>query len=144
MNGSRVLPWFCYLIGKNATACYGVKTGANCFAFWQVDTHGITLFLNLMNGSSGVSLEKSLVACEVAQMVGEVGQDCYQVATQFSKKLCDAPILPKEPIFGVNNWYWAYGRISRDTIKVETKQLMEMTTGTKNKPYRRIITFCTF
>ena len=49
--------------------------------------------------------------------------------------MCEKPVLPKTPVFGVNNWYWAYGRISRETIKVETKQLMEMTTGTKNKPY---------
>ena len=135
VNGSRVLPWFCYLIGDNKTACYGVKTGANCFAFWQVDTHGITLFLNLTNGWNGVQLEKPLLACEVVQTEGEIGQDCYDVATQFSKKLCDSPILPKEPIFGVNNWYWAYGNISKEVVLQETDYLLRMTGKTKHRPY---------
>lgn len=135
VNGSRVLPWFCYLIGNNKTACYGVKTGADCFAFWQVDTHGITLFLNLMNGSNGVQLKTPLLACEVVQSVGEIGQDCYEVASQFSKKLCDKPVLPKEPIFGVNNWYWAYGNISREIVLEETDYLLKMTGKTKHRPY---------
>ena len=132
---SRLMPWFCYAIGEGRTACYGVKTGADCFASWMVDTHGVTLFLNLTNGSGGTSLKEPLVACEVVQLIGDTGEDPYKVAKRFSYMLCDAPVLPKEPIFGVNNWYWAYGRISHESVMNETDYLMKMCKGAKHRPY---------
>lgn len=132
---SRVLPWFCYVRSANQTACYGVKTGADCFALWQVDTHGITLFLNLCCGNDGTDLKEPIVACEVVQFFGAEGEDTYHTARRFSRLMCDKPILPQSPIFGVNNWYWAYGDISREIVIEETNYLMQMTDGCKNQPY---------
>ncbi len=132
---NRVLPWFTYLYGDNTTACYGVKTGANSFAFWQVDTHGITLFVNLCSGNSGVQLKEELLALEVVELFGEKGEDVYKTAKRFSPIMCDNPIPTKGPIFGVNNWYWAYGRISHAIVEKETEYLMQMCKGTKNPPY---------
>lgn len=131
----RVLPWFCYVCEEGATSCYGVKTGANCFAFFQVDTSGITLFLNLCNGRNGTRLSKPLVACEVVEFHDRKGRDVYKTAAGFSKLMCENPVLPKAPVFGVNNWYWAYGDISCESVLKETDYLTEMTRGCKNKPY---------
>lgn len=133
--GSRMMPWFCYLKGDDTVKCYGVKTGADCFASWFVDVHGVTLFLNLTNGKDGTDLKEPLVACEVAELEGERYEDSYTVAKRFSAMLCDKPVIPKEPIFGVNNWYWAYGKISFDSVMTETDYLMEMCGGTKHRPY---------
>ena len=131
----RVMPWYVTLVGDNRSAFYGLKTGPNCLGFWMADSRGVTLFLNLQNGSRGTDLKEPIVACEVVEYFSKEGESTYKAAQKFASLMCEKPVLPKTPIFGVNNWYWAYGRISRDTIKVETKQLMEMTTGTKNKPY---------
>ena len=119
VRAGRVLPWFCYLRHDGKTSCYGVKTGADCFAFFQVDTDGITLFLDLCCGADGTDLQEPLLACEVVELFGEVGEDCYQVACRFAKFMCENPVLPKQPIFGVNNWYWAYGDISHDIVMEE-------------------------
>ena len=132
---SRVLPWFCYVRSETQTACYGVKTGADCFALWQVDTHGVTLFLNLCCGNDGTDLKEPIVACEVVELFGEDGEDVYKTARRFSAVMCENPVLPKTPVFGVNNWYWAYGNISRESVLRETDHLMEMAAGCKNKPY---------
>ncbi len=131
---NRVLPWYCVLKGGDVTACYGVKTGANCFAFWQVDTHGITLFLNLKSGEDGTDINEPLLACEVVQMVSE-NQDCYDVVNSFCAKMCDNPVMPKTPIFGVNNWYWAYGDITAKTVREEADCLSQLCKDTINKPY---------
>jgi len=131
----RALGWFCYVKGGDRIACYGVKTGADCFAFWQVDVRGVTLVLNLCNGAVGTDLKEPLLACEVVEMVGDEGEDAYAVAKRFSARLCERPVLPREPIFGVNNWYWAYGRISRESVRVETDQLLAMCDGTHHRPY---------
>jgi alpha-galactosidase len=132
---NRILPWFTYLYADKKTACYGVKTGADSFAYWRVDTHGITLFVNLCCGNEGVNLTEPLLALEVVELFGEKNEDVYSVAKRFSSIMCEKPVLPKEPIFGVNNWYWAYGEISQEVVEKETDYLMEMCKGTKHRPY---------
>lgn len=131
----RVLPWFCYVMAGEETSCYGVKTGADCFAFFQVDTSGITLFLNLCSGNNGTDLSEPLLACEVVELHAPTGADVYKTAAEFAKMTCDVPVLPKTPVFGVNNWYWAYGDISYESVLRETDYLMQMTSGCKNAPY---------
>lgn len=134
VRAGRVLPWLCYLRHDGKTSCYGVKAGADCFAFFQVDANGITLFLNLCNGLQGTDLQEPLVACEVVELIEQAG-DCYQAVAEFSRRMCDNPIRPKQPIFGVNNWYWAYGDITRESVLKETDYLLKMTQGCKNRPY---------
>lgn len=132
---SRVLPWYCYVMEESKMSCYGVKTGADCFAFFQVDTSGITLFLDLCNGVDGTDIQEPLVACEVVERFGKEGEDYYKTAQAFAKQMCDDPVLPKEPIYGVNNWYWAYGDISHEIVMEETDHLMQLTKGCKHRPY---------
>lgn len=135
VQSSRVLPWFCYVRGENKTACYGVKTGADCFAFWQVDTHGVTLFLNLCCGNDGTHVKEPFVACKAVELFGAEGEDVYYTARRFSAMMCEKPVLPVTPVFGVNNWYWAYGNITKESVLREADYLAEMTSGCKNRPY---------
>lgn len=132
---SRVLPWYCYLRTGKSLACYGVKTGANAFAFWQVDPKGITLFLNLCCANHGTHLKAPICACEIVQLFSNGEESVYVTAQNFCRKMCDKPVLPKTPIFGVNNWYWAYGCITKESVLKETEQLLRMTEGCSNKPY---------
>lgn len=130
----RSMAWNCVVKGDERYTGYGVKTGADCFAYWFVDTRGVTLFLNLCNGNDGTDLKQPLLACEVVEYFGKYGEDGYSVYKNLCKKMCDNPVLPKTPIFGVNNWYWAYGNISRESVLDETDYLTEMTSGVKNRP----------
>ncbi len=131
----RALPWFCYVIADGKMKCYGVKTGADCFASWYVDSKGLTLFLDLSNGSGGTNLKEPLLACELVELDGKDGESSFDTASKFARIMCDNPILPKQPIFGVNNWYWAYGNISAEIVLQETDYLMKMAKGTKHRPY---------
>lgn len=131
----RVLPWFCYAKSKDFIACYGVKTGPDAFVSWQIDPHGVTLFINLLSGNNGTDLLEPLIACEVVQHESLEGEDAFFVAKRFAKIMCDTPVLPSSPIYGVNNWYWAYGKISRESVKQETEQIVRLCDGVKNRPY---------
>ncbi len=135
LRPERCLPWFCYVVADGGMRCYGVKTGTNCFASWYVDSKGITLFLDLSNGTGGTDLKEPLLACEIVELEGEKDESAFDVASRFSKMMCDNPVLPKEPVFGVNNWYWAYGNISKKIVLEETDYLMQLTKGTKHRPY---------
>ena len=135
----RPLPWLFYCKDDNGKiGCYGVKTGADCFAFWQLDSHGVTLVLNLTCGADGTDLKAPLTACEIVQYFSDDNANSFDVAKQFCSMLCEKPVLPKTPIFGVNNWYWAYGDISFDKILEETDYLIKMTDGVKHQPYEII------
>ena len=131
----RVMPWFTYVIEDGQMSCYGVKTGADAFVFFQVDPDGITMFINLCNATNGTDLQEALVACEVVERFAQKGEDYYKTAQAFAKQMCDNPVLPKTPIFGVNNWYWAYGNVSYDIVCEEVDQLMKLAEGCKNAPY---------
>ena len=135
MMAHRRLPWFCYLRAGDRLGCYGVKTGPNCFAFWQADTHGLTLFLNLMAGSCGADLQEPILACQIVERFSREGESPYQAAAAFAGCMCTDPVLPKEPVFGVNNWYWAYGSITRETVMKEVDYLSEMTVNVQHRPY---------
>lgn len=130
----RPLPWFCIARDREATLCYGVKTGCDCFAFFQLDTHGITLYLNLMSGAAGTDVKESFTACVVTETACQGNESVYDTVRRFMAMLCDKPVLPKEPIFGVNNWYWAYGDISRESVLREATYLQELSHGTHHRP----------
>ena len=136
VNGARSLPWFSYIKDESKTMCYGVKTGANCFASWHIDTHGVTLFMNLTCGVDGTDIKEPLLACEVVELCGNDGESSFAVAKEFSTLMCENPKFPKEPVYGVNNWYWAYGNISEESVLREADYLIKMTSKCeKHRPY---------
>ncbi|MFR7743973.1 MAG: hypothetical protein ACLU3I_12305 [Acutalibacteraceae bacterium] len=120
--------------GRETTLCYGVKTGCDCFAFFQLDCHGVTLFLNLMSGAAGTDVKVPFTACVVTETVSTAEESVYDTAKRFMHMLCEKPVLPKTPVFGVNNWYWAYGSICDEGVLREADYLAQMTDGVKNRP----------
>lgn len=49
--------------------------------------------------------------------------------------MCDRPIEVKRPVFGVNNWYWAYGNINYESVMEEAGQLAELASDAVLSPY---------
>ena len=56
------LPWYFHAFDGERLDSYGVKTGANSFAYFQPDPAGITLWLDVRNGGSGVELTERFSA----------------------------------------------------------------------------------
>lgn len=68
-DADRVMPWYFLAATGRGTHGYGVVTGAGAFCFWQADAEGISLWLDVRNGGSGVRLgDRSLAAAEVAAL----------------------------------------------------------------------------
>jgi alpha-galactosidase len=88
-----------------------VKTGAASICSWQADAGGITLWLDVSNGGGGVELgERRLEAATIVFRKGHPGESALDAARAFCRMMCDKPILPAQPIYGSNNWYYAYGQ----------------------------------
>jgi alpha-galactosidase len=49
--------------------------------------------------------------------------------------MCTDPIFPEKPVYGSNNWYYAYGHSSQDEILADTDYLISLTEGLENRPF---------
>jgi len=111
LAGERFMPWYFLASGGGVTNGYGVKTGARSICCWQADAGGITLWLDVSNGGGGIELgERRLEAATIAVRKGRAGESPYDAAHAFCRALCDKPTLAAQPIYGSNNWYYAYGQ----------------------------------
>ena len=135
--GERPLPWYFLAFDGRATHGYGVATGASCFAFWQVDPSGISLWLDLRSGGSAVRLgPRTLEAAVVRVRHGTTEEGAFQSARSFCRQLCTHPRLPSAPVYGGNNWYYAYGQnCSAAAIERDTGLVAELAPSGQNRPF---------
>jgi alpha-galactosidase len=49
--------------------------------------------------------------------------------------MCAAPRLPRQPVYGINDWYYAYGNNNPDLILRQTALMTELATDTGNRPF---------
>jgi alpha-galactosidase len=104
----RVMPWYFATHDGRACHAYGVKTGAGSFCFWQLDPEGVSLWLDLSNGGSGVQLgQRALAAAAIVARKGIAGEEPTGALHQFCRQMCSQPTPVLQPIYGTNDWYYA-------------------------------------
>lgn len=135
MIPQRKMPWYFQVYDGEKLNCFGVKTGADAICQFQCDDSGITLWVDVRNGGGGVHLKEPLVAAQVVCREGRTGESPFEASRAFCRQMCENPVLPKTPVFGVNNWYWAYGKISHEIVLQETDNLMDMCCDAIDAPY---------
>ena len=115
----RALPWYFSTFDGQAYHSYGVKTGPASLCFWQLDPAGVSLWLNVSNGGSGVQLgQRSLLAATIVSRQGNGHEDGFDAVHDFCKQMCAKPTLAFPRVFGTNDWYYAYGKNSaRQTLE---------------------------
>ena len=132
----RVMPWYFATSDLRATHGYGVKTGASALCFWQLDSQGISLWLNLSNGGSGVRLGgRKLPAAAVVTREGSDGEDSISAVRRFCALLCDTPRLPAGPVYGSNDWDYAYGKNTQDQILRDVDLVAALAPSRGTRPY---------
>jgi len=136
-DADRIMPWYFLAATGQGTHGYGVKTGANAFCFWQVDAEGISLWLDVRNGGSGVQLgDRRLAAAEVVALRGDPDVSPYRAAVALCRALAGPPRLPERPVYGSNNWYYLYGEhMSAENVLRDVEQLAELSPIAVNPPY---------
>lgn len=133
--GGRALPWY-FLVAADETqwGC-GVKVRPSAMCFWQMDQQGITLTLDVRCGGTGVWLDgRTLLAAQVV-FAKMTGMDSFRAAVEFCKVMCPDPIFPDRPVYGSNNWYYAYGESSQEEILSDTDYVAKLTKGLENPPF---------
>lgn len=113
----RVMPWYFATWDQTACHSYGVRTDARSLCFWQLDPDGVSLWLNVANGGSGVELgSRRLVMATVLARRGEPGRPAIDALSSFCHSLCARPSRPIVPIYGANDWCYSYGHSTAETI----------------------------
>jgi len=132
----KKMPWYFIQHDDKNTACFGVKTGANTICHWQLADDNMQLVLDTRNGGAGVELgNRTLHAATMVTMAGKPGESLFATTQRFCKLMCDKPLLPKQPVYGINDWYFAYGNNSYDLIMEHTKMMAGLVTNHNNKPF---------
>lgn len=135
MNPNRFMPWYFCAKSEAKSICYGVKVRPSAMCFWQVDSLGMTLFLDVRCRGSGVNLKGRVI--KLADVIACEMRDCtsFEAMQEFCGQMCEDPILPKYPVYGSNNWYYAYGKSSESEILADCDYILNLTKDIENKPY---------
>ena len=135
MVPERVLPWFFLAERGGQTAGAGVAVHANALCWFQVDARGTTLALDVRSGGTGLVREEPLELCRVRQTEPIEGESAFAAGRRLAAALCTVRRLPAAPVYGGNNWYYAYGKSSTQEILADAARVADWAGGLKNRPF---------
>ena len=150
-DAAAVIPW--YFLDDRGTKClgYGVKVRPSAMCRWEIDGDDLLLHMDVRCGAEGVLLNgRKLCMAQIVMQSYEStnegtngctnegtneGTNAFEAARAFCQCMCDDPIMPDTPIYGSNNWYYAYGISSREDILRDAEYLAKMTHENENRPF---------
>ncbi len=136
MEPDRPMPWYFLLAQGARTYGAGVRTGCAALCWWDAGPQAAVLTLDVRSGGLGIRLGgRRLLAAEVVESVSKEGESAFQFARRFARMLCSDPLLPKEPVYGANNWYYAYGQSSQEQILADTEETSSLCSNSQNRPF---------
>ncbi|KAF1299653.1 hypothetical protein BAU15_02920 [Enterococcus sp. JM4C] len=130
---------FWYFIGKsiltNEMFGWGVKTNANALCQWQVTPESVDLWLDVRNGTQAIDLKERTLACATIVYKKIQTRDSFSFVADFCQSLVASKPLKTRPVYGGNDWYYAYGKNSTQLILEMADALSHYSAGLKNRPY---------
>ncbi|MBB3125373.1 alpha-galactosidase [Paenibacillus rhizosphaerae] len=136
LQPERVMPWYFMIHDGSLTAGFGVKTGAKSLCYWQVDLDGITLTADVSSGNQGVILGKRILKfAELVQIHGNEETTPYETTQMLCSLMCDNPVMPSAPVYGGNNWYYAYGKSTQEEILKDARFMSRLAGIEANRPF---------
>ncbi len=135
---NRCMPWYFIATDKTKSFCFGVKTQPNAFVSFIYTTEGIKALVDCRNGGCGVELNGRKLHLATFVYKKYNSGDVYACLCDYCKTLCDYPVLPKERVYGGNNWYYAYGKSSYSEIVSDAKVQTELADDIENRPFEVI------
>jgi alpha-galactosidase len=132
----RVMPWYVATWTGAHTHAYGVRTGAGALCSWFVDPGGISLWADVRSGAAPLELgSRVLAVCDVVCRAGRDGESAFAAIHAFCKEMCAAPRLSRAPVYGSNDWYYAYGKNSAATVLADADHIIELSPTGANRPF---------
>jgi alpha-galactosidase len=139
LQPDRILPWYfaAHDPRSGLTRAAGVRVQPSALCFWMADDAGVSLWLDLRNGTMPALLNGRLLEAAMVVTVHTGRQvDPYDTIGQLCAKMSSAPRLPASPVAGNNNWYYAYGEnFNADTMRRDAAFLSSLAGGHAVRPF---------
>ncbi|MGZ3777991.1 MAG: hypothetical protein ACXVI9_10520, partial [Mucilaginibacter sp.] len=136
LNNSFSSPWYMLVNDGQETSCFGVKTGCSTLCSWMAIGTGVEMIMDTNSGGVGVMLgARELHAADIVTAKSAAAETPFTTLQRFCKMMCPNPRLPKQPVYGINDWYFAYGNNSADLIKKITGLMTGLAPDTNNRPF---------
>jgi alpha-galactosidase len=136
LDGQRVMPWYFLASNGKVTHGYGVKTGPSALCHWTADADGITLHADVRCGGEGVLLgRRTLPVCTVICRAGRQDETPFAAARAFCRAMCPKPRLPKQPVYGFNDWYCTYGGDTAERFLTNAAGIASLSAPGGNCPF---------
>jgi alpha-galactosidase len=136
LDGDRVMPWYVLAFDGHRAAGFGVMTGPAALCSWRVDAEGISLRADVRCGGAGVRLgARTLEVCTVVSRAGREDESAFRAAQAFCRQMCPAPLLPKAPVYGFNDWYPWFGQNSAARFREQARFIAELSPDGPNRPF---------
>lgn len=133
---NRPMPWYFMAFDGEKTHGCGVLTGAGAMCFWMADAEGISLWADIRSGGLPVELgERTLDVAQVVFRSGKEGETPFAATRAFCKVMCPKPLLPSKPVYGTNDWNYAYGKNSAELIYSVAQDISELSPNPDNRPF---------
>ena len=131
----RKMPW--YFIGQQFphTVCFGVRTGCSSLCYWQAGGPLLSLTMDTRSGGVGVVLGDRILAAADIVVMSSREESVFATARRFCGLLCEKPRLARQPVYGINDWYYAYGNNNPELILRQTGLMTALATDTANRPF---------
>ena len=136
LDAKRVMPWYFLATNGKITHGYGVMTGPGALCYWSADEGGITLHADVRCGGKGVLLgNRKLQVCTVTSRRGKLGETPFAADRAFCKMMCPHPRLPKQPVYGFNDWYCTYGHDTASNFLANVANVVSLSPQNGNRPF---------
>ena len=136
LDPAREMPWYFLASDGRTTHGYGVMTQPSAMCGWKAGPDGIRLTADVRCGGAGVRLGKRrLVVCEVTSRKGRAEESPFEAARAFCRQMCPRPRLPREPVYGFNDWYCDYGKNSAESVLYYAAWVSRLAPKGANRPF---------
>ena len=136
INLAGPMPWYFLASDGVATHGYGVMTGPAALCCWKVDTNGIDLWADVRSGGVGVELGgRTLAVCTITTRQGQAGESAFAAACAFCRQMCPQPPVGRQPVYGFNDWYCAYGANTAAAFLKDAAYIASLSPTSENQPY---------
>ena len=86
------------------------------------------------HGGNGVQLtHRKLHAADIVTTQNEGNENVFATVRRFCTQMCDNPRLTEKPVYGINDWYFAYGNNSADLIFETTSLMAALASNSDNR-----------
>ena len=128
------MAWYFLTTDGEKKTAVGVMTCPSSFVTFTVSKNEIKAVLDVRCGGIGVELRgRKLIAAEIISKEYTCSE--FEALKDFCALMCPCPLLPKDVVYGGNNWYYAYGESSREEILNDAQYQSLLASGLKNRPF---------